>query len=139
MSTLSREQLSVRLDTFEQKAIRLDRYANQDSNSMPHLRLMEQERDAIKDVIMAHDAALREQVARLTEEKRVCSNWEDHERSRARILSDQVEDLQQQLAAVTAERDAAVAIARGLTEPAPITPDDIEWAKAKLEERETSP
>lgn len=60
---LTREQLSARVDDLEQKAIRLDRYANQDSNSMPHLRVMEAERHAAKEIIMAHDAELRAMIA----------------------------------------------------------------------------
>lgn len=62
---LTRDQLSARLDTLENKAIRLDRYANLDSNSMPHLREMERERNAAKEVIMAHDAAQRDTIQQL--------------------------------------------------------------------------
>ena len=66
MSTeLTRDQLSARLDTLENKAIRLDRYANLDSNSMPHLREMERERNAAKEVIMSHDAAQRATIQQL--------------------------------------------------------------------------
>ena len=59
---LTREQLSARLDTLETKAIRLDRYANQDTNSMQHLRAMEAERNAAKEVILAQYSALLEKV-----------------------------------------------------------------------------
>lgn len=68
---LTRDQLSARLDTLENKAIRLDRYANLDSNSMPHLCEMERERNAAKEVIMAHDAlqraTIQQQAARVKE------------------------------------------------------------------------
>lgn len=67
---LTRDQLSARLDTLENKAIRLDRYANLDSNSMPHLREMERERNAAKEVIMAHDAAQRATIQQLEEKMR---------------------------------------------------------------------
>ena len=66
---MTREELSARLDTFGHMEVRLDRYANQDSNSMPFLRKLQDERNAAKEVILTHFAALREELAQVKEER----------------------------------------------------------------------
>ena len=116
---MGRDELSARLDAFGHKEIRLDRYANKDSNSMPFLRQLESERNAAKEVILAHDAALREELAQLKEwrdvredvlaqVKKERDSWHEEAGSHLMALCEkqgEVNGLEQELAAVTRERD----------------------------------
>ena len=88
-----------------------------------HEHLEAQRQATYRAVAREHEA--KQRVAELEQErdKAVCN---------MKSYQDLVDYANQQLAAAQAERDEAVRVAKALTEPAPVTEDDVTWAQDSL-------